>query len=112
MKLNPGLIFMQDSALGYATQATLDELNDRQITFIYWPLYSPNLNPIKAVQNQIKSYIKDKWRADAKLSYNKLREAVKKAQNKVLETFFNNLIDSMPARCQAIINTQGGFTKY
>jgi hypothetical protein len=110
--LNPGLLFMQDGAPGHAAQSTLDELRVRGIRFIYWPPYSPDLNPIEAVWNWMKSYIEDKWGPDTRLSYDQLRAAVKEAWDAVPVEFLRELINSMPARCQAVIDAEGGYTKY
>ena len=46
------------------------------------------------------------------MSYDRLREAVKDAWDKVGRSEFEELIQSMPARCQAVIDADGLFTKY
>ena len=48
---------MQDSAPGHAAGYTLTELEERGIVPIYWPAFSPDLNPIELVWNQMKDYI-------------------------------------------------------
>ena len=57
IRLNPSLIFMQDNALLYSALITLQELRDRGIQFIEWPVFSPDLNPIEAVWNLMKQWI-------------------------------------------------------
>lgn len=49
LRLNPHLQFMQDGAPGYSAAYTIEELNERGIYPIFWPAYSPDLNPIEAV---------------------------------------------------------------
>ena len=44
--------------------------------------------------------------------YNQLQTAVKEAQEKVGRFTFEELIYSMPVRCQAVIDANGLFTKY
>jgi len=46
------------------------------------------------------------------MGYDQLRSAVKEAWEKVGEDEFKALIESMPARCQAVIDAEGLFTKY
>ena len=46
------------------------------------------------------------------MTYNALRAAVKDAWEKVGRHEFEELINSMPARCQAVIDADGLFTKY
>ena len=46
------------------------------------------------------------------MGYDKLREEVKKAQDTIPEDLFIKLIDTMLARCQAVIDSEGGPTKY
>jgi transposase len=37
---------MQDGAPGHAAAETMQELHERGIYPIFWPAYSPDLNPI------------------------------------------------------------------
>jgi len=46
------------------------------------------------------------------MSYNRLKAAVKNAWEKVGEHEFRALIESMPERCQAMIDANSLFTKY
>jgi transposase len=40
---------MQDGMPSYTTGETKEDLRERGIIIIYWPPFSPNLNPIKKV---------------------------------------------------------------
>ncbi len=40
---------MQDNAPDHAAKFTREELLKRGITVIFWPSYSPDLNPIETV---------------------------------------------------------------
>jgi transposase len=50
IKLNPQLKFMQDNARGYRARETLEECRERGIRPIFWPPFSPDLNPIETVE--------------------------------------------------------------
>lgn len=104
------LVLMQDSAPGHAAGDTKQDLAERGIIVIFWPPFSPDLNPIERVWHIMKNYIQDNYPEN--LSYDKLRAAVKDAWEKVGEFEFRALIESMPARCQAVIDADGLFTKY
>ena len=46
------------------------------------------------------------------MDYNQLQLAVKDAREKVGEFKFRELIDSMPARYETVIDAEGRFAKY
>lgn len=103
---------MQDGAPRYVAVDTTEELQARGIQVLSWPPYSPNLNLIKACWNQITDYIEDKWGLEENPSYDKLRRYVKEAWDALLDTFLADLMALMQARCQAVIDANGIYTKY
>ena len=104
------LVLIQDGALGYTVGETKQELEERRITVIFWPLFSPDLNPIERVQYIIKNYLQDNY--PEKMLYDQLRVAVKDTQDKIGRYKFEELINSIKDRCQAVIDVNGLFTKY
>uniref|UniRef100_A0A093VG25 Transposable element Tc1 transposase n=1 Tax=Talaromyces marneffei PM1 TaxID=1077442 RepID=A0A093VG25_TALMA len=97
---------------GHASKETKKELQERNIYPIYWPAFSPDLNPIEAVWNWMKDWIQEQYPNDEQLSYDRLREVVRASWDALPEQFLKDLIDSMQARCQAVILAEGGHTKY
>jgi hypothetical protein len=71
---------------------------------------TPN-NTIERVWHIMKNYLQDKFPQEV-MSYDMLRDAVKEAWENVGQFEFEALIQSMPARCQAVIDANGLFTKY
>ena len=101
---------MQDGAPGHSAAFTRQELQERGIQLIFWPAYSPDLNPIEMVWNKMKDWIQDNY--PDKLSYDRLRAAVREAWERVPDTYLNDLIESMGNRCQAVIDAKGMHTRY
>ena len=104
------LVLMQDGAPGHAAADTREDLRERGIIVIFWPPFSPDLNPIERVWHIMKNYLQDNY--PEVMSYDILRRAVKDSWDKVGEHEFQELINSMPLRCQAVIDANGLFTKY
>ena len=61
---------MQDNAPGHAAALTIQDLNDRNVPSIFWPAYSPDLNPIETLWCIMKDYIQRHF--GEKLSYDQL----------------------------------------
>jgi transposase len=52
---------MQNGAPGHAAAETKEDLRERGIYPIFWPAYSPDLNPIETVWNRMKDWIMKKY---------------------------------------------------
>ncbi len=106
------LFFMQNNAFEHAVKYTREKLKDKDIRVIAWPSYSPDLNLIEAVWNIMKNWIQKHYDDQNKLFYNTLRTAVKEAWDAVTSEQLDELINSMSARCQAVINADEKHIKY
>ena len=58
----------------------------------------------------MKNYLQDNF--PETMTYERLRIVVKRACDSIGQEEFKELIESMPARCQAVIEANGLFTKY
>ena len=54
---NPGLLMMQDGAPCHAARNTMRNLRAAEIEPIFWPPFSPDLNPIESVWNMMKDHV-------------------------------------------------------
>lgn len=74
------------------------------------PPYSPDLNPIENLWGILKKEI---WKiSGAHKSLSNLIKAAQKAWDAIPQEVVQNLIDSMPTRRDAILEANGGHTKY
>jgi transposase len=110
IRRNPGLQLMQDNAPGHHGKKTQEELRNRNIHPIFWPPYSPDLNPIEKIWDWIKDYIQNNF--PERMTYPQLRQAVREAWDSITVDQLNELIDSMHDRCQAVIDASGMHTPW
>ena len=75
-----------------------------------WRPYSPDLNPIDTVSDRMKNYIER--HPEYRSSNDKLRQVVKEAGEAVGADELLALVREMRARCEAVIDAQGSYTKY
>ena len=108
--MHPEQLLIQDNAPGHIAQYTRKELGLRGISMIFWPPFSPDLNPIETVWDIMKDYIQDYY--EKKLSYDKLRIAVKTAWDMITEDKLAELLSTMHKRCEAVIAANRMHTKY
>lgn len=106
------LQLMQDGAPSHGSAETTRELHGRHIFPIYWPPFSPDLNPIESVWNWMKDWIQDRCPDDKEQSYDQLRQIVRAAWDAIPDEFFKEIAQSMQAPCQAVIDANGGHTPY
>ena len=110
--MHPELLLIQDGALGHSAAFTREELRERGIELIFWPPFSPDLNPIEMAWNWMKDWIQGRYPDDINKNYDRLRDAVIAAWRAIPEAFLDDLIEEMGARYQAVIDANGMHTKY
>ena len=112
MKEHPGLQFQQGNAGWHAARYTYEQLKQYGIPVIFWPLFSPDLSPIETVWDWIKDWIEE-YDPTVHRNYKRLRAAIIQAWESILHDEVRTLIrDTMRERCQAVIDAQGGETKF
>ena len=102
---------MQNHIPGHTTKDILREFEIRGIYLIFWPAFSPDLNPIETVWNIIKNWISDNY-LDDKLNYKVLRQAVMEAWKTVGQQELDDLLNSMHERCEAVVAVNSIYTKF
>lgn len=73
-----------------------------------WPSQSPELNPIEHLWDEIGRRLRN----DHSSNETELFEKVKRIWNEIPKQTLEKLVDSMPRRCQAVLDAKGYATKY
>ena len=83
----------------------------RGLRLVDWPSGPPDSNPMEQVWNLIKDWIWERYGRDDKLSDDTLEKAVREAWDAVTEDQLRDLVNSMRARSQVVIDANGRYTK-
>lgn len=111
-------IFQQDNARYHTTPLVKDCFKKLQVKVMEFPPYSPDLNPIEQVWVMLKARLHtlypdiNSWKGSPETVQKRMREAIKEAFHTLDASLFWDLCWSMPARCQAVIQAKGWYTKY
>lgn len=106
---------MHDNAPCHRSKVTRDKIEERGITAIFQPALSPDLNPIKHVQNKMKNWLQKHYPdlpGGRQYGYNEIRRQVQEAWDAITPEYLQSLVNSIRDRCQAVINTEGGYTRF
>jgi transposase len=99
------MIFQQDNASSHRARYTKAWFRSKNIDVLERPALSPDLNPIENVW----SYLTDKVYKNGKQfhSLEDLKSAISKAWDEMPDWYLARLVESMPARIQAVIDAEG-----
>jgi transposase len=100
--------FLQDNSPNHTANAVRTWLHDNGVSCIDFPPYSPDLNPIENLWNEM---ARDVELHDCD-TMEELQDVVAAVWDKVDGDSMRTLVHSMPKRCQAVIDAKGWHTKY
>ena len=103
-----GKLLAQDNAPCHKALLVRRWLDKKGVQTLPWPAYSPDLNPIENVWAAMKSQVQGKRFANKDALWNELVSI----WNGFSVQCIRKYIDSMPDRVRAVIDANGGFTKY
>uniref|UniRef100_A0A8R1HYZ1 DDE_3 domain-containing protein n=1 Tax=Caenorhabditis japonica TaxID=281687 RepID=A0A8R1HYZ1_CAEJA len=101
-------VFQQDNDPKHTSGHVANWLRRRRVDLLEWPSQSPDLNPIEHMWEERKRRLKVVRASNANQKFAQLEAAWKSIPMTVVQT----LLDSMPRRCQAVIDAKAYPTKY
>jgi hypothetical protein len=111
-------LFMQDNAKCHKANEVLEFLKENNIPVMDWPAQSPDLNPLENLWSEFKKCFHQRFSElfnyptkslEAQYRYGEIMQEVWYSQGMEMVEV---LIESMPRCCQAVIDANGGWTKY
>ena len=101
-------IFQQDNDRKHTAKLTTEYLTAENINVLEWLSQSPDLNPIE----HLWAYLERKIPLCDRQDLNTFQSAVFREWNDIPRDYLIKLVDSMPARLEAVIDAKGYHTKY
>ncbi len=104
------LMLQHDNARPHVARICTQFQEAENIPVLAWPAYSPDMPPIEHVWDALDQHIRQHVPVPANIQ--QLRTAVKEERNNIPQAKINNLINSMQRRCVALLEANGGHTRY
>jgi transposase len=105
-----GHIFQQDNAPIHTSRETKRAILELGLNVMAWPSKSPDLNPIENLWGVLARAVYNEGRQfDTK---EELKSAIIRGWATVTSDLMNALVQSMPNRCQQVIERKGAYTTY
>jgi transposase len=114
----PGMLFLQDNSSLHTSGLARTWLQENAISLLPIPPYSPDLNCIENLWPRLKENLCDiapetlVRGIPINTVEDSMRERLPEAWDAIKDDVLSALVDSMPQRCQAVIEAKGWYTKY
>jgi transposase len=108
LSLGRQFVFQQDQDPKHTAKSTLEFFKDNNLKLLKWPPQSPDLNPIEHLWDHVEREI----RKTTISNKNDLKREMSMAFQHTPIEVTKTLVQSMQRRCQAVIASRGGPTRY
>ena len=105
------IIFQQDNDPKHTAKATTKWLEEHDVLVMKWPFQPPDLNPIEHVWVILKRRLISEYE-EPPSGIIELWERIQEQWHQISVDDIRKLIESMPDRCEVVIQDKGGHTKY
>ena len=107
-KLGCMAMFLHDNDPEHSSKTTTAILKRLRVKGMDWPRMSPDLNPIEHLWGILK------WKVEVHIVSNirQLRDAIMEEWKSIPVATCEALVNSMPRRVKAVLDNDGGHTKY
>nr|KAG5695720.1 hypothetical protein BaRGS_004465 [Batillaria attramentaria] len=109
-KAHGNWVFQHDNARPHTARATQDLLQRSGIQVMPWPALSPDMNPIEQFWDLLQTQLNRVVPRPTTVA--ELDRAVRQAWANIPRAASNTLVRPMTRRCQAVIDANGGHTRY
>lgn len=108
LRLSRSFIFQQDGDPKHTSKVVAEWFRKKKVNVLEWVAQSPDLNPIE----HLWAILKIKVREQGPTNLNELKRVITGEWIKMDPKVINNLVESMPRRCEAVIKAKGGHIDY
>jgi len=105
---NPEVNFIHDNARPHVAGLCMDTLRTKNVNFLDWPAFSPDMNPIEHLWNNLDRRVRNKNPPPA--THAQLRAALTQEWASIPQNVIDDLLSSMPRRIKALIQAWSGDT--
>lgn len=96
-------MFQQDNVRFHTTPETITYLHEKGVTFLEWPPWSPDLNPIENLWNDLKRRVYNRYPQ----TMEQMEAIIKEEWQATDLNFISRICRSMPDRLQLLLDNEG-----